>query len=192
MGTLRPHVAAVWLAAVLAACCDSSISIAVTPPPQQQPIITAVLDRAGARTLPTTAAAVGSSSSDNGQYFLGFNLNGVRGRVDSVGIASTTAQLLGGGGFLRYPGGSTANYWDWRSGWCVPNSSSILQYPSWCGQLGRNYSLEEFGRLLAGAGPAATAVWDLNLMTSSIAEQLSMLEAANALGMPVTHVELGK
>jgi hypothetical protein len=96
--------------------------------------------------LPTRARQLRRASG--GQEFLGFNLNGLRGRVDSPGITSTAAGLLGGGGFLRYPGGSPANYWDWRSGWCVANSSTILHYPSYCSQPGLNYSLSEFSTLL--------------------------------------------
>lgn len=88
---------------------------------------------------------------------------------------------------LRIFGGATANYWDWRAGRFVTrgitaamevhnNSQPPVQLPDWAA----------FTRT-AGVTP----VFNLNVMTSSLKEQLSMLSKAQRLGMPVRFVELG-
>ena len=59
-------------------------------------------------------------------------------RVDGVAVVSltahvdvyliiiptqTTAHVLKAG-TLRYPGGNLADWWDWRTGWCVPETTT--------------------------------------------------------------------
>ena len=91
-------------------------------------------------------------------------------------------------GALRVFGGTTANYWNWRTGRFhdrpgVPRSlrrASRVMAPVY---------LSDWARLVDGAN--ATPVFDLNLVTSRLSNQLAMLETARDLGMPIRWVELG-
>ncbi|HEX8769489.1 MAG TPA: hypothetical protein VF711_01830, partial [Acidimicrobiales bacterium] len=87
---------------------------------------------------------------------------------------------------LRVFGGTTANYWDWRGGWFVPD----VELPRDLASLPRmNVSLDKWKALLTAAG--ASPVFDLNIVTSTLEDQLAMLKAAEDLGLPVKRVELG-
>ncbi|MEO5673314.1 MAG: hypothetical protein ABIQ74_01585 [Chitinophagales bacterium] len=87
---------------------------------------------------------------------------------------------------LRYPGGSIANWWDWREGWFVQSE----YFPKDLGKLTRGPDKpEDFKRAVDLTG--ATPVWTLNMITSDLQEQLAMLHYVKSLGMTVTLVELG-
>jgi hypothetical protein len=88
---------------------------------------------------------------------------------------------------LRLFGGTTANFWDWRAatftaGPLVPAALSKAR-------AGVRITLAEWARLVRSAG--ATPIYDLNLVTSTLAQQLAMLKSARALGLAVTRAELG-
>jgi len=88
---------------------------------------------------------------------------------------------------IRVFGGTPANFWDWRAGTYVrsrrvPSSLSALRDHI-------QMTLADWAQLVRVSG--ATPVFDLNLFTSDLRSQLAMLRAAQALGMPITHVELG-
>lgn len=88
--------------------------------------------------------------------------------------------------FLRYPSGSTANWWDWKIGWYV-NSPYL---PEWDQNKTQTPNkLEDFKGLLTAAG--ATALFDLNLLTSDVKDQIAMLQHAESIGIPVKYIELG-
>ena len=98
-------------------------------------------------------------------------------------------------GVLRYPGGTAANYWSWRTGWFQPG-----RWPSEP-PVPVNDKLWVFGAGLRAAG--AVPSYDLNLLTyqgavatdadnaAMLADQLRFLRAAAARGWPVRMVELG-
>ena len=89
---------------------------------------------------------------------------------------------------LRYPGGTLANYWDWRTGWFVghdlPNHLRWTKHRTHV-----PYTLSRFKAIVDATG--AFPVFDLNLLTSKLSDQLSMLYQAQNLGLPVRYVELG-
>jgi hypothetical protein len=82
-------------------------------------------------------------------------------------------------------GGTTAEYWDWRAGTFVPGAPPSLR--ALRGQV--HVTLADWAALVRATG--AEPVFDLNLFTDSLANQLAMLRAAARLGMPVLRVELG-
>jgi hypothetical protein len=88
---------------------------------------------------------------------------------------------------LRVFGGTTANFWDWRSG--TFTRGPRVPVPLLAARAAVHITLAQWARLLRSAG--ARPIYDLNLLTSTLAQQLAMLRSARALGLPVTRVELG-
>ena len=98
-------------------------------------------------------------------------------------------------GVVRYPGGTAANYWSWPAGWFQPGS--------WPGEPSGQIddTLPVFGSAPRAAG--ATVLFDLNTVTyqggvagaaqnaAMLDDQLNLLRAAAAQGLPVKMVELG-
>jgi hypothetical protein len=123
-----------------------------------------------------------------GPAFAGFN---VPFRRNSWQVRSPRLHQAAAGlhpGALRVFGGTTANYWNWRSGrfFDRPGVPPRLRRAS------REMSpihLSDWAQLVRNAN--AIPVFDLNLVTSSLSSQLEMLEAAERLGMPVRRIELG-
>ncbi len=120
--------------------------------------------------------------------FAGFNapfrLNSWQ--VSSPGLHEAAAGLRPGA--LRVFGGTTANYWDWRTGKFFDRRG----VPPRLRKVSRGMSpihLSDWAGLVSDAN--ATPVFDLNLVTSSLSDQLAMLHAAEALGMPIRRIELG-
>ena len=89
---------------------------------------------------------------------------------------------------LRYPGGTLANYWNWRTGWFIRHDlPSRLRWTKHRTHV--PYTLSRFKTIVNATG--ASPVFDLNLLTSKLSDQLSMLHQARNLGLPVRYVELG-
>ena len=100
-------------------------------------------------------------------------------------------------GTLRYPGGTVANFFDWRTGWYRTASKRWPGQPS----VQTDMRLETFASAIRATG--AVPVFDLNLVTwngriatdaddaAMLTDQLALLNAAQALGLPVLRVELG-
>src|SRR5215471_13672927 len=85
---------------------------------------------------------------------------------------------------LRYPGGTVANYWDWKSGWFIPNApSGFLSAPH------STYRLQELQLAVQATG--AKPIYVLNMLTSDVNSQLEMLHTAQSMGLPVQFVEMG-
>lgn len=87
---------------------------------------------------------------------------------------------------IRVPTGTAAQWIDWRTGAFIDNPSSPF---ATIGKDRRPVTLHDWATLIATT--KATPVWDLNVLTSSLDEQIAMLEAAEQLGMSVRYVELG-
>ena len=91
-------------------------------------------------------------------------------------------------GAIRVFGGTTANYWDWRSGKLM----DVRGVPPRIRRVAREMSpihLSDWAQLVKDAN--AIPVFDLNMVTSSLPDQLEMLSAADQLGMPIRRIELG-
>jgi hypothetical protein len=94
------------------------------------------------------------------------------------------------GGTIRYPGGAVANYWDWQKG-SVNQPAAISGTGTVKPGRVRDYgfTLETLLGVVRETG--TTPVLDLNLLTSTLPDQLLMLHTAQRLGIPVRDVELG-
>ena len=94
---------------------------------------------------------------------------------------------------LRYPGGNLADWWDWRTGWCVSATvaAGCPECHNACKSKPRRYFLTEFRAALRRAD--ASAVLMVNMLTSDLDEQLAYLAHAQDIGVLVagTYVELG-
>ncbi|MEV0463891.1 hypothetical protein AB0I30_12395 [Nocardia tengchongensis] len=91
-----------------------------------------------------------------------------------------------GPGLIRVQGGTTSQWIDWRTG-CFDERDGG-------GFAGRNdgrppLTLADWSGILQRVG--AAPIFDLNVVTSTLDDQLDMLREAGRLGMPVRYVELG-
>jgi hypothetical protein len=140
------------------------------PPPQVGPVI--------------VAATVGAPRATP---LIGFNTNAhMPGANWTVPwFRDSTATL--NSAVLRYPGGTSANHWDWRLGWfqLAPTSpawtTTILPRPV--------VRFEEFLPGLQAA--AAEAILVVNVQHSTLQYELEGLAHARHTGIPVRLVELG-
>jgi len=126
--------------------------------------------------------------------FEGTNLDysGVAEPYGKPSVSEAVASLAPG--TIRYPGGAIANYWDWQTG-------SVNQPPSTTTTVtskikttkGRKrtygFTLSTLKQLTSATG--AVPIFDLNVITSTLEDQLQMLRTAAKLGLPVRYVELG-
>ena len=121
-------------------------------------------------------------------YVLGFNGENIR---NQSAVWSDPGFLGAVGGLapetIRVFGGTTANYWDWRTGTFAATASQAPDIV----QGGPNppIPLTQFATDLRAAH--AIPVFDLNMVTSTLQDQLAMLHEAQKLGMKVRLVELG-
>jgi hypothetical protein len=120
--------------------------------------------------------------------WLGYNVNTTRGPSwTDADFRSATAALKPR--TLRYPAGDVGNYWDWRSGWYLTNLQPPYSTTKPASGAPVINKLEHFKLALDATG--AKPVFMLNVLTSTLEEQLAMLRHARDLGMPVDYVELG-
>ena len=91
-------------------------------------------------------------------------------------------------GALRVFGGTTANYWNWRTGKFFDKAGVPPAFRAASRQMTPVY-LSDWADLIREAN--ADPVFDLNLVSSSLSDQLAMLRAARDLGMPIRRIELG-
>lgn len=129
--------------------------------------------------------------------FFGLNGNNIQSgtRWDNADLGTALASLRPG--ILRYPGGTIANYWDWRTGGFQPNGP----WPGDTGATPIDDSLGPFAVALQRSHAEALFVLNVlsidgRLATSAdnprlIQEQIAMLQAAAAAGIRVKRVELG-
>jgi hypothetical protein len=161
-------------AAVLAAgaiLAGSGSAMAVTSQPQAAPV-TARLG--AARTLPAGYFGVNFDYGGASQY--------------ATSDADFYRQLAAlGPGTLRFPGGTNANFFQWKAGFPVdPPAGSCLSAAA-----GGAFRFTLSDLLTAYRATKAPPVFDLNVMTSDLSCQMQLLERARQLGLPVRYVELG-
>jgi hypothetical protein len=87
---------------------------------------------------------------------------------------------------VRFPAGTTANYWDWKRGWLV-DSADI---PYGMDKVSPNYYYISDLKILYDAD-GTVPVFVLNMLTSDLENQLEMLREARRIGLPVKFVEMG-
>jgi len=114
---------------------------------------------------------------------------------DPQKIALTKQMHLG---FVRFPGGSDANYYQWRTGLfsieVFPNSSKYTRFwgkviPNIRRRHPDGISLEQFSQFAAAIG--AEVVLVPNLETSSVADQAAWFKQLRQDGNLPTHIEMG-
>ncbi|MBK9730336.1 MAG: hypothetical protein IPO83_03440 [Chitinophagaceae bacterium] len=87
----------------------------------------------------------------------------------------------------RFPDGAFANWYNWRVGWVyddvnVPEKyANLTKVPN---------SLEDY-KILRDASGVQSTILDVNMLTSTITDQIAMLKHADSIGIPVKYVELG-
>lgn len=156
--------------ALMAAGCSSSSPADGTG---SQPVLSARLDQA--RRL---AAPVNGTNLDYSGVAQPFSAPGV-----------ITALQAFRPGTLRYPGGTIANYWHWQTGTVDQPAQTADNTAGPGSTFTYGFTLQTLRSIVQETG--TTPVFDLNVLTSSLTDQLAMLEHASALGIPVRYIELG-
>jgi len=87
---------------------------------------------------------------------------------------------------LRYPAGGTANWWDWKTSWFVTRPDLP---PAFEGFETKDATLENLKQLIDST--QANAILCVNMLTSSLQNQIAMLKHADSIGIAVSFVELG-
>jgi hypothetical protein len=90
-------------------------------------------------------------------------------------------------GTLRYPGGTNANFFQWKAG--VPVDPPAGSCVSSSASSAFRFTLSDL--MKAYSATRAPPVFDLNVMTSGLSCQIQMLQQAQRLGLPIRYVELG-
>ncbi len=137
-------------------------------------------------SIPSVTIEVGVSSTTKqlGAEFWGFNTQMMRGPSwKTPGFIEQVKRLHPQ--LIRYPGGTVASYWDWRTGWLkegiplkgdwakIPKNPITIQDLKWaCDQTG------------------AAPIFVLNMMNSELQDQISFLKAADSIGLMIKYVEL--
>jgi hypothetical protein len=137
-------------------------------------------------TAPITAK-LGTARSLPANYFgVNFDYNGAsQYATPDAKFYSQLAALEPG--TLRYPGGTNANFFQWKAGFPVdpPAGSCVSSSTS----SAFKFTLSDL--MKAYSATKAPPVFDLNVMTSDLSCQIQMLRQARELGLPVKYVELG-
>lgn len=93
----------------------------------------------------------------------------------------------------RFPAGAYSNWWDWRTGW-IKKPDQMPPKVVLPGKYILNYqydnTLERFKQSLDATG--ATPIFLLNMVSSTLDDQIALLYHAKCIGLPIKYVELGK
>lgn len=122
--------------------------------------------------------------------FFGFNAESIVLPVDAE-LFANSAELHAKmaaipTGILRIPGGTTSQWLDWRTGVFITGTGSPFNAVS---PTRPAITLPHWAEIVRATG--ATPLWDLNVFTSTLPDQIAMLKEARRLGMPVKQIELG-
>jgi hypothetical protein len=144
-------------------------------------------------TLRTATARLGAFRSlSTGYYGINFDYGTTAKYAGDPRLDSDLGALVPG--TLRWPGGTGANYFQWRQGTialprthatgaCSEPSPPVRPHP------GYRFTLAALRAAHDATG--APPIFDLNVMTSTVSSQLAMLRTARRIGLPVSYVELG-
>jgi hypothetical protein len=141
-------------------------------------------------------AATGASATRSGAvrqlpaHFFGFNAESIVLPADDKLFAHSralhTAMASIPVGVLRIPGGTTSQWLDWHNGRFVEAPGSPFAAVSRSRPALR---MADWASIVRAT--RATPLWDLNVLTSNLRDQLAMLRRASRLGLPVRYIELG-
>jgi hypothetical protein len=131
-----------------------------------------------------TASENKSKTYDVAPFYNGFNAQLMRGPSwHEEGFVAKVKGLYPG--VLRYPGGTVASYWDWKTGWLMEG----IQLKKEWNNIPRNpIKLEDFKYACEQTG--ADPLFVLNMVHSTLSYQLDMLISARNMGMHIKFVEL--
>ena len=102
---------------------------------------------------------------------------------------------------LRYPGGVIGDYWDWKKGWFIDNPNPTSpDRPEMSSVLADNLArfkrnrylpmgLKEIKGVLTKTG--SQVVFNLNMITKTLDDQIDMLKYAQSEGIAVKWIEMG-
>ena len=94
---------------------------------------------------------------------------------------------------LRFPGGEIGNYWNWERGGLIEDISMLPDgLPNFLRYKARQYEnskLEDFKKGLDGTN--TKPIFVLNMLSSTLENQIAMLKKAEEIGMEIKYVELG-
>ena len=191
------------MAAGLAVALVALLAAVVLPPPRSLP---------GAAPAAVEGAVALVPTGPEHTAAVGWNSEGITTGAtpyDSPQVAAALSSLRSG--VLRWPGGTLASYWDWRSGTVVPAGPS--NPPAWVRRsaeriaaLPDGHTLAALARARRDAPSRPDVVFVLNTLTGTdgrllrfregllsdgLDDQLALLRAARDAGLPVTRVELG-
>lgn len=141
--------------------------------------------RTAAQTTSVTAA-LGTSRALPPKFFgVNFDYMGARDYQSDPNFDTQLAALEPG--TLRFPGGTGANFFQWKIGQPVDPPGKPCMSSTTSTQF--KFTLKDLkqAHLAAGAAP----IFDLNVMTSGMQCQLAMLSKAKQIGFKIQHVELG-
>ncbi len=93
---------------------------------------------------------------------------------------------------LRYPGGRESSWWDWRAGWYAREwGNKRVEMPNWASKSskGLKIGLDEVAPFIKAVDGELLFV--LNMVTSTVQDQIEMLKYAEGIGIPINYIELG-
>jgi hypothetical protein len=141
----------------------------------------------------TASAALGQSRSLPPGYFgINYDYGGASVYANDGDVAGQLAALAPG--TLRWPAGTGANYFQWQKGYPVPANDDAAKggcaSPSEGETDGFQFTLGDLAAAYHRSGP--TPIFDLNVMTATLANQIQLLRTAHdRYGLPIKYVELG-
>jgi len=142
--------------------------------------------RAAALPPPATSVAIPDAAvtfSIN-DHFNGFNTQMMRGPSwHDAGFIEKVKQLHPK--TIRYPGGTVASYWDWKTGWLMEGKELKMDWE----RIKKNPNTLDDLKFACDA-TGALPILVLNMMNSDLAYQMEMLRYARKIGLPVKYIEL--
>jgi len=148
-------------------------------------------DASGA--VPVTASLGASRGLPPGYFGINYDYGGASVYAGDGSVAQQLAALAPG--TLRWPAGTGANYFQWQKGYPVAAGGSgagkgKCAPPAEAETDGFQFTLADLAA--AARASRATPIFDLNVMTATLASQIGMLKTAELrYGLPVRYVELG-
>ena len=152
----------------LLACVSSHAQIQLISHPSASPI---TLSAGPQRALP--------------KNYLGYNIDMAAYQVDWHSMSFLGAIHGLAPGTLRFPGGSFSNLYEWKTGYFSAQAPGNFKWA-----LKRApFTLNDLRTALLAS--KAKPIFVLNMLTSTLGDQLAMLKRAQQMGLPVDYVELG-
>lgn len=153
--------------------------------------VAAIAAPAWAATAPSPAVKTGLGASRGlPANYLGVNFDYGGVAHDPSAVSPDQRLVTLRPGTLRWPGGTGANYFQWRRGYPV-NAPSVNPGACPAPAMSNRFRFTLADLLSAYRATHAPPIFDLNVMTSTLQDQLAMLTEAKRLGLPIDYVELG-